>query len=162
MTWWRNRATKHGPFPNTIRRLFDLKQTDRCVQCHYFQEKRGHFPTIGLKGDLFFEYSVKADALLCFACRKFRTGTGASDSTFRTSGFRDWKHTGLEKHARSKKHIACMALWMDKEHRSQKGLEISTLVNTDQLQQNRYYLSSIVDMIEFLCTNHKQIENNSP
>ncbi len=46
-----------------------------------------------------------------------------------------------------------MTLWMDKEHRSQKGLEISTLVSTDQLQQNHYYLSSIVDMIEFLCTN---------
>lgn len=42
---------------------------------------------------------------------------------------------------------------VDKEHRSQKGLEISTLVNTDQLKRNRYYLSSIIDMIEFLCAN---------
>ncbi len=47
-----------------------------------------------------------------------------------------------------------MTLRMDKEHRSQKGLEIATLVHTDQLQRNRYYLSSMIDMIEFLCANH--------
>ena len=75
------------------------------------------------------------------------------------AGFCDWKHAvemgkGLNKHAALKEHLLCEAMWKDKESRASMGKEISTLVNAEQLQRNRYYLSSIVDVIEFLTVNH--------
>lgn len=102
-----------------------------------FSGKKRSFSSNWFKWRNWLEYSVKANALFCFACRKFGTCV-VSDPTFTTRGFQDWKHTlgtekRLEKHARSK--------------------EISTLLNNDQLQRNHNYLSSIIDMIEFLCGN---------
>ena len=37
--------------------------------------------------------------------------------------------------------------------REARGQKISTLVHTDQLARNRYYVSTIVDMIAFLAVN---------
>ena len=53
---------------------------------------------------------------------------------------------GLNKHAASKEHLTCKAMWRDKERRIHTSKEISTLINTDQLQRNRYYLLSIIDI----------------
>jgi len=40
-----------------------------------------------------------------------------------------------------------------KETRASTKQEISTLVNERQLEKNRYYITSIVEVIQFLCIN---------
>uniref|UniRef100_A0A8C1TJI1 TTF-type domain-containing protein n=1 Tax=Cyprinus carpio TaxID=7962 RepID=A0A8C1TJI1_CYPCA len=110
------------------------------------------------------EYSVEADAAFCFPCRKYLISP--SDSAFTVRGFCDWKHAveagkGLNKHAASKEHITSMTLWKDREKRAESGLEISTMVNSNQLARNRYYLSSVVDMIEFLVVNHLPLRGST-
>ncbi|XP_041860486.1 uncharacterized protein LOC121652026 [Melanotaenia boesemani] len=85
-------------------------------------------------------------------------GPRPTDSTFSVTGFHDWKHAvetgkGLNKHAGSKEHLTCEAMWKDKERRIHTSKEISTLINTDQLQHNRYYVSAIIDVVEFLAVN---------
>ncbi|KAG9283252.1 hypothetical protein AMEX_G2003 [Astyanax mexicanus] len=85
-------------------------------------------------------------------------GSRYGDPTFTVTGFHNWKHAveagkGLNKHAASKEHLACEAMWRDKERRTQTSKEISTLINNDQLQRNRYYLSAIIDVVEFLAVN---------
>ncbi|KAL7407295.1 hypothetical protein ABVT39_006367 [Epinephelus coioides] len=63
-------------------------------------------------------------------------------------------------HAASKEHLTCEALWRDKERRIHTSKEISTLINTDQLQRNRYYLSAIIDVVEFLAVNQLPFRGN--
>ncbi len=60
---------------------------------------------------------------------------------------------GLNKHSASKEHQTCEAMWGDKERRIQTGKEITTLNNAEHLEHNRYYLSSIIDVVEFLAVN---------
>lgn len=93
----------------------------------------------------------------CFSCIKYLISS--SDSAFTVRGFSDWKHAveagkGLNKHAASKEHMTSMAFWKERENRTESGQEISTLVNSNQLARNHYYLSSIVDMVEFLVVNN--------
>ncbi|CAM4607110.1 unnamed protein product [Leuciscus chuanchicus] len=54
-----------------------------------------------------------------------------------------------------------MALWKEREKRTESGLEISTLVNINQLARNHYYLSSIVDMVEFLVVNNLPLRGST-
>ena len=73
------------------------------------------------------EYSVEKDAAFCYACRKFKLVS--LDATFSIKGFNDWKHAietgkGLNKHAASKEHLACKAMWRDSEKRRETGKEI--------------------------------------
>uniref|UniRef100_A0A8C9YYB0 TTF-type domain-containing protein n=1 Tax=Sander lucioperca TaxID=283035 RepID=A0A8C9YYB0_SANLU len=123
-----------------------------------FSGKKRTFNSAWYGSRRWLEYSIQADAAFCYPCRKFRAPSSAVDSTFTLSGFCDWKHAvetgkGLNKHASSKEHQLCEAMWRDKERRVQTGTEIATLVNTEQLQRNRYYLSAIIDAIEFLTVN---------
>lgn len=65
---------------------------------------------------------------------------------------------GFSRHAFAKEHLKCMALWKEKESRSAAGTEVSTHVNSRQLDRNRKYFSAIVDIIEFPyihCFNHQ-------
>lgn len=41
------------------------------------------------------EYSVEKNAIYCFVCRNFISGTGYSDYTFVTHGFSNWKKVSL-------------------------------------------------------------------
>ena len=38
------------------------------------------------------EYSVQKDAIFCYPCCHFSTGSGRSEKTFTHTGFHDWKH----------------------------------------------------------------------
>lgn len=49
--------------------------------------------------------------------------------------------------------MGCYTIWREKESRSEKGKEIFTLRNTDQIKRNQYYVSSLVDVVEFLVAN---------
>ncbi|KAL1268636.1 hypothetical protein QQF64_033999 [Cirrhinus molitorella] len=103
------------------------------------------------------EYSVKADSAFCFCCRKFNVGTTRVDA-FVNAGYRNWKNAnetdrGFHKHETSKEHISSYTMWKERERCVSSGKEISTLLNEDQLQKNRYYVSSIIDVIGFLVEN---------
>lgn len=80
-------------------------------------------------------------------------GPRPSDTTFSVTGFQDWKHTVETGKGTEQTHcLTCDALWRDKDRRIKTNKEISTLINTNQLQQNRYYVSAIID-VEFLAVN---------
>ncbi len=55
---------------------------------------------------------------------------------------------GQIKYAASKEHQMC-----DKERCTLTGQEISMLIDADQLMCNRHYLSSVIDVVEFLVVN---------
>ncbi|KAI2658679.1 Zinc finger MYM-type protein 1 [Labeo rohita] len=79
-----------------------------------------------------------------------RTSVKTSQSS---TGFNNWKHAtdkakGFHRHANSKEHLACMAIWKEQQLRFSTGKEISTL-----LSRNRLYVSAIIDIIEFLVSN---------
>uniref|UniRef100_H2ZUD4 TTF-type domain-containing protein n=1 Tax=Latimeria chalumnae TaxID=7897 RepID=H2ZUD4_LATCH len=112
------------------------------------------------------EYSQKADAAFCFPCRKFGSSTGNADLAFTFNGYSDWKHAtesneGLNKHSSSKEYLNCMMAWKERKIRSAMGKEVSTLVNSDQLAMNRYYLSSIIEIVEFLAINELPFRGSS-
>ncbi|KAL0968294.1 hypothetical protein UPYG_G00264930 [Umbra pygmaea] len=105
------------------------------------------------------EYSVKADAAFCFCCRMFSvTRKSGTLDAFASVGYRNWKHAmakdrGFHKHETSKDHMSCYAMWKEREMRRNTGNEVSTLVNADQLRKNRYYVSSLIDVVGFLVEN---------
>ncbi|ROI52181.1 Zinc finger MYM-type protein 1 [Anabarilius grahami] len=116
------------------------------------------------------EYSVKADAAFCYPCRKFSARSATQikigqpqsgtrlDPAFTTKGFHDWKHAvetnkGFSRHEMSKEHLTCHSMWKEKVSRIDKGKEISTLLYAEQIQRNRYYMSSLIDVVEFLVSN---------
>ncbi len=63
------------------------------------------------------------------------------------------KAKGFYRHANSKEHLACMAIWKEQQLRCSTGKEISTLDNSDQLSRNCLHVSAIIDIIEFLVSN---------
>lgn len=89
-------------------------------------------------------------------CRKF--DSAGTDDTFTTTGNNSWHHAlvqnkGLKGHESSKEHMSAMVLWKERLSRVKKGTEISSLVNSHQLERNRAYLSAIVDIIKFIAVN---------
>ena len=104
------------------------------------------------------EYSAKADAAFCFCCRNFITTTTLKLDVFVSVGYRNWKNAtetdrGFHKHETSKEHLSSYTMWKERQRRINTGKEISTLINTDQLRKNRYYVSSLVDVVGFLVEN---------
>jgi len=104
------------------------------------------------------EYSQTRDAAFCFPCNKFShlgciaTHQAESETVFSHKGYRNWKY-GLEKHEQSKAHRTAMVLWKDLKERQQKGKEVSSMVNEEQCERNRYYVQSTMDIIFFLTVN---------
>ena len=106
------------------------------------------------------EYFVRSDAAYCFPCRNFESKAGGDfrgmrcELTFTTDGCRNWKHatelnTGFSKHAASKKHLACYSTRKEKLKRSEMGEKITSLVNTNAIERNRYYFSALIDIAAF-------------
>ena len=103
------------------------------------------------------EYSRQADAAFCFPCRKFRPidafrVNDTSELCFVSGGYRNWK-SATEQHKGFCKHKMSMSCWLEKRVRQTANKEISTMINSEQLARNRYYVSSIVDVIHFLVSN---------
>lgn len=125
---------------------------------HLFQNKSRSFVSSWYQTNEWLEYSVQTDAAFCYPCRKFNTARGPVDSTFTVRGYRNWKHAvekdrGFHKHATSKEHLTCVLRWKENERRIDCGKEISTLLNADQLNRNRYYVSALIDVVGFLAEN---------
>jgi len=41
-------------------------------------------------------------------------------------------------------------MWKEKENRSTNSKDISTLLNSNAIERDKYYISSLIDVIEFL------------
>uniref|UniRef100_A0A8C1RPS8 DUF4371 domain-containing protein n=1 Tax=Cyprinus carpio TaxID=7962 RepID=A0A8C1RPS8_CYPCA len=87
----------------------------------------------------------------------FTRKSGTLDA-FVSVGYCNWKHAmakdrGFHKHETSRDHLSCYAMWKEREMRRNMGNEVSTLVNADQLRKNRYYVSSLIDVVGFLVEN---------
>jgi len=46
-----------------------------------------------------------------------------------------------------------MTAWKENEKRKSRNEEVSTLVSQIHLEKNRYYMASIIDVVQFLCLN---------
>lgn len=49
--------------------------------------------------------------------------------------------------------MSCYAMWKERERGVSSGKEVSTLLNENQLHKNRYYISSLIDVVRFLAEN---------
>lgn len=130
-----------GTFPNTM-----------------FGKRERSFLDRWYHGREWLEYSVQRDAAYCYSCRKFISSTSTGEHTFRLEGFRNWKTAlengrGFSQHQASADHATSISLWKEAQFRKTTHQEVNTLVNSTQLDKNRYYLSCIVDIIKFLSTN---------
>jgi len=100
------------------------------------------------------EYSVCKDAAYCFPCRRFLPHT--RETGFTVEGYNNWKRAvgdkkkGLLKHDSTHLHILAMAKWTEFQERTESNTSISTLVNDEALERNRYYVSSVIQVVQFL------------
>ena len=102
-------------------------------------------------------YSAELDKAFCYACKTFQP-FGTKETTYISTGFACWKNAldkrkGFPAHELTRNHLIAFSMWKEKEVRDEKNQFVSTLVNEKILEDNRYYLSSIVEMIQFLASN---------
>lgn len=122
-----------GPQPPTA--PVDLG-TDEPAQVHLqsyptriFNTQKRSFNRCWFNGREWLEYSAVVDAAFCFPCRKFSIGSNAnSDKAFTDTGFSNWKSAmestkGFARHASSKEHLKCSALW--KEYCARRAFLVS-------------------------------------
>ena len=109
-----------------------------------FIAQRRSFSSSWYKDRPWLEYSVNQDAAFCFTCRKYTKACfNYTEAVFISKGYYDWKHAtctskGFDKHASSKEHLMCDAMWRECANRIKSGTKISTLLISDQLARNRY------------------------
>lgn len=99
-------------------------------------------------------YIVEKDAAVCHVCRVYGVRE-TKENIFIEKGYRNWKHAlskgrGFQQHQESRAHIINHSKWAEERLRVAHHAEISTLVNDSVLEKNRYYVSSIFDIIRFI------------
>ena len=138
----------------------DLNGTERnCPNIAFPKDKNGRsFQHKWFMQHPWLEYSSEANAAFCFACRVFNCGASKED-TFTTTGYCDWKHAlgdrakGFLKHEGSVAHIVAMTNWKELQNRTKGDREISTMLSSDMLERNRYYVKSVVEVVQFIALN---------
>lgn len=121
----------------------------------YPKDKNGRsFQNDWLSKFKWLEYSEELDKVFCCACKTFQP-TGTKELTYISTGFNCWKkaldkNKGFPAHELSKNHLTAISMCEERKIREQKNQSISTLVNDKILEENRYYISSLVEMIQFL------------
>ena len=58
-------------------------------------------------------------------------------------------------------HVKALSLWKEQQIRISTHQSVSTLVNDDQLVKNRYYIKSIIQVIQFLCINELPLRGHN-
>jgi len=106
-----------------------------------FGPRERSFSTTWYSGRQWLEYSVADDAAFCYCCRPFGSPGATGETTFKASGYRNWKSAldkgkGFHKHETSHEHVQCMKRWKEMQIRKERGEEVSTLVNDSQLKKN--------------------------
>ena len=102
----------------------------------------------------FIEYSISKNAVFCFACRNFGIDSQHKHKSFISDGFNDWKNGKIliQNHSQTNKHLTAMIKWKEYEFSKTHGSILSKLNSGHQKQidENRVYLSKIIDIIKFL------------
>lgn len=99
-------------------------------------------------------YDVEKDMVTCYVCHNYGTDSTKLDH-FSKTGFRNWKKAldkdkGFNKHEKSQAHVSSVLKWAEKYVRQNKNLEVCSLVNETVLEKNRYYVTSIFDIMRFV------------
>jgi hypothetical protein len=147
-----------------------ISQLNRALHFHtvssVWEKIFANVRSLWYRGRPWLEYSITSDAAFCFPCRTFRLCGSKEESCFLAGGYRNWKAAteegkGLSKHEKSAQHVANMTSWMEKSRRQTANKEISTMVNNEQLERNRYYVSSIIDIVHFLAANELPLRGSN-
>lgn len=120
-----------------------------------FGKKSRRFNASWYKSYTWLEYNEEIDAAFCFACRVFPSKSKHSESTFVTTGFRDWKNAtdrskGFVKHISSHGHQFAMENWLSFTQRSSTSVTQSLMQVTDE-QKKRLF--AVFNVTRYLCAN---------
>ena len=103
----------------------------------------------------FIEYSVKHDAIFCYACRLFSSVSGHAgvEDIFRSTGFSNWKKIDerLKKHSDSNGHKDAMISWRFWQQ-SQEGKGVDVLIanqNKLDMENNRKAIGTLAKIALF-------------
>ena len=124
-----------------------------------YGKKQRRFQKAWYTGRPWLEYSVQLDACFCYCCRKYtKENDPDADSCFTKTGFRNWKTAladgrGLLKHATSKIHMNAVQTWAEHSVRNERNLTIENQLSSSQMDNNRYYIKSIAEVVQFLAVN---------
>ena len=98
------------------------------------------------------EYSQKANAIFCYACRAF--SVAGSESTWTSLGFSNWKiamemKKGIKLHEASKSHLDSMVQWTDYQNSIRIG-SIETIlggITGQAIRDNRHFIKTIAHVV---------------
>uniref|UniRef100_H2ZZ42 DUF4371 domain-containing protein n=1 Tax=Latimeria chalumnae TaxID=7897 RepID=H2ZZ42_LATCH len=103
---------------------------------------------------MFLEYSKQADAVFCFPCRHF--SSGSKDPAFTENGVKDWKNLKkkLQKHSESSTHKQCFERWHLFKQSKKVGSVLSQLSNSHKMvvHENREYAAKVTSLLLYLAT----------
>lgn len=110
------------------------------------------------------QYSPTKDAAFCYACVQFNPN-GTKETAYTESGFRNWKNAldvkrGFPKHEKCQTHLQAMIMWEERKLRISTCTSVSSMVNETVLEKHRYYVKSIVEVIQFLVVNELSLRGN--
>lgn len=110
------------------------------------------------------EYSKEQNAVFCFPSRQF-SHCIKSDSVFVKQGFSKWRAAlqtdrGFAKHEKSAAHLSSMVAWNEQTTRSDLNKDVSSLLSKDVLEMRRYYVQSIIGVMQFLIENELWLRGN--
>ena len=102
----------------------------------------------------FIEYSVIADAIFCFPCRLFESGTNYKDIAFTGKGFKDWKKVRekLDKHVSTNTHLDCTTRWNAYKVTSHTGSVVAKLSkhHAENVAENWKYAEKMTEILLYL------------
>lgn len=123
-----------------------------------FGSRLRDFKSAWFAGRDWLEFSIRGNAAFCYCCRHFAVSSDKMDQRFIQGGYTNWKAAldsgkGFSKHAASVSHVQAMSIWNDRKLRSERGCKVSSMLNEQQVEKNRYYVKSVVGVLQFLCLN---------
>jgi len=136
---------------------FDSNNINQIILPSYPQVDGRSFRSQSYKLFDWLEYCPEKNVTYCFSCRYF-CNKETKKEAFSITGFYNWKkaldkNKGFYKHQSSSSHRICVSKLEDKLKRVETKTEISTLLNENILEKHRYYVKSIIEIIQFLVVN---------
>lgn len=131
---------------------------------NYPRENNRAFVADWFKRFKWLQYSVKRDAAFCYPCQQFLPH-GSKQNSYTGTGFRNWKNAtdskcGFPNHEKTLPHMQAMSMWEEKIRRTTTSSSVGTLLNQNVLEKYRYYIKSIIEVIQFLAVNELAFRGN--
>ncbi|XP_060855121.1 zinc finger MYM-type protein 1-like [Metopolophium dirhodum] len=100
------------------------------------------------------EYSIKKNAVFCYACRMFANNFGYTEDTFIKTGFNNWKKISskLASHAGTKIHVQSTVRLSEYVFSKKSGSVLSKMCTANKvlIEKNRKYVSQLIDIVLYL------------